>query len=97
MKLDHTIFNGLMVAAAAGIVGFLIKAGSVETSSVLGMFGSTLFNLSFFLCATFGLQYFQLGIGRNIQEEIFDEHNMAAALYQGFLFIAIAIIIAKAF
>lgn len=97
MKLDHTTFNGILLVAAAGVVGFLIKAGSVETGSVLGMLGSTLFNLSFFLCAAFGLQFFQLGIGKNIQEEIFDEHNIAAGIYQGLLFIAIAIIIAKAF
>lgn len=97
MKLDHTTFNTLVALGAAGAVGFLIKMGSVETASVFGMLGSTLFNLALFLCMTFGLQFFQLGTGRDIQKEVFDESNTAAAIYQGLLFVAISIIIAKAF
>lgn len=95
MKLDHRFFNGGVAALVTGIIFYLIVGGDVDKSSVVGMLGGIGFNLALFLCTIFGLQYFQLGTGRDIQNEIFDEHNTAAAIYQGFLFLAIAIVISK--
>lgn len=96
MKLDQKHFNIGIIITAITVVICLIQGGTVDQNSVFGMVGSTLFNLGGFLAAAFGLQYYQLGTGRDIQKEIFDDNNIAAALYQGFLFLAIALIISKA-
>lgn len=97
MKIDQCFFNTVLFLLTVTFIGFLVKGGSVALASLLGMIGSTFFNLSIFLSSIFGLQYFQLGTGRDIQKEIFDESNIAAAIYQGLLFLGIAIIISKAF
>jgi hypothetical protein len=95
MREKH--FNIGIILFATILISYLIRGGSVDISSILGMLGSTLFNLGGFLAMAFGLQYYQLGTGRDIQEEIFNEHNIAASIYEGFLFLSIAIIISKAF
>lgn len=97
MSLNHTHFNSGFVIATLGVVFWLIAGGSVDTNIIVGMFGNIGFNVAFFLATVFGLQYFQLGTGRDIQGEIFDSNNIAAAIYQGFLFLALAIVIAKGF
>jgi uncharacterized membrane protein YjfL (UPF0719 family) len=83
---------GLIVAA---VIGILIYTGSIEISSVVGMFGAVGFNVILLLSLGFGLQYFQLGTDKDIQEEIYKEHNIAGAIYQAGIWIALALVIAK--
>ena len=73
MREKHfNIGIGIIVAA---VIGILIYIGSIEISAVVGMFGAVGFNVILLLALGFGLQHFQLGFDRDIQEEIYDEHN----------------------
>ena len=95
MALNEKHYIIGFIIATIAIIIYLLVGGSIEQGSVFGMLGGLFFNLSVFLGTVFGLQYYQLGTGRDIQSEIFDEKNLAAALYQGALFIAIALVIGK--
>lgn len=95
MKFDQKYFIGVVTLCTVGLITYLVSSGSVEQNNIVNMLGGITFNLSLFLCSIFGLQYFQLGIGRDIQAEIFDENNTAAAIYEGALFLAIALVISK--
>jgi uncharacterized membrane protein YjfL (UPF0719 family) len=95
MKLNHTVFNYGFVTLTLGIIFYLIAGGNVDQNSVVGMFGGISFNVAIFLAVVFGLQHFQLGTDRDIQKEIYDEKNMAAAIYQAGLWIGLGLVIAK--
>lgn len=93
--INEKYFNIGIVIATIGLLWFLISNGTVGHEAILGNLAGVGFNLSLFFAASFGIQFFQLGLGRNVQSEIFDENNIAAGIYQGFLFLAIATIVAK--
>lgn len=95
MKINETWFNGAVTVLTLGIIFYLIASGSVVVPAVVGMLGGIAFNVSLFLILAFGLQKFQLGTKRDIPSEIFDENNVAAAVYQGMLFVALAIVISR--
>ena len=95
MRLDEAWFNGVIALLTIGIIFYLIASGAVIVPAVIGMLGGIAFNVSLFLLIAFGLQKFQLGTKRDIPAEIFDENNTAAAIYQGMLFVAIAIVISR--
>lgn len=95
MKLNHTFFNYGFITLTLGIIFYLITGGAVDQNSVVGMAGGVAFNVAIFLSVIFGLQYFQLGTNRDIQREIYDEQNVAAAIYQAGLWIGLALVIAK--
>lgn len=95
MKLTELHFNSGFILATLGVIFYLIAGGNVDPNSVIGMLGGISFNVALFLATVFGLQYYQMGTGRDIQKEIFDQSNLAAAVYEAGLFIAIAIVISK--
>lgn len=95
MKLNHTFFNYTFTTLTLGIIFYLITGGTVDQNSVVGMFGGIAFNVAIFLSVVFGLQYFQMGTNRDIQKEVYDDGNIAAAIYQAGLWIGLALVIAK--
>lgn len=95
MKLNEKHFNYSFVAVTVAVISYLLFDGNVDKNSIIGMFGAMSFNVSLLLGLGFGLQYFQLGTKRDIQKEIFDEHNIAASIYQAGIWIALAIVISK--
>lgn len=94
-KINHTIFNGLAIAVTSYLIYLVVGNGTADGKSVLSLITGIMMNVALFLGIGFGLQFFQMGIGRNVQEEVFDKDNIAVAIYQAGLFIALAIIIAK--
>jgi len=95
MKVNEKIFNSLALIVTGGLLYVLVQKGIVEGQSIVSNLTAILFNLVIFLVAAFGLQFFQLSFKRDIQAEIFDQNNVAAAIYQGFLFLALAVVISK--
>jgi hypothetical protein len=93
--INEKYFNLAVVGIVVSLVLYLIGFAGVEKNSVIGMLGGIGFNIALLLSTGFGLQYFQLGTNRDIQAEIFDEGNIAAAVYQGAIWIALALVIAK--
>lgn len=93
MREKH--FNVMIGVVTAVVIGYLIQSGTIQIASLVGMFGAVGFNVIFLLGLGFGLQYFQLGTKRDIQTEIFDQNNVAAAIYQVGIWIALAMVIAK--
>lgn len=95
MKLNEKHFNYLFLTLTSIILSYLLFAGNVDKNSIIGMLGAMTFNVSLLLGIGFSLQYFQLGTTKDIQKEIFDEHNVAAAIYQAGIWIGLALVIAK--
>jgi hypothetical protein len=95
MKLNETVFNYGFGIATLGVIFWLIAGGSVDLNTIVGMFGNIGFNVAFFLAVVFGLQKFQMGTDYDVQNKIFEEANLAVAIYQGFLFLALSIVISK--
>ena len=95
MKVNHTLFNYLAIVATGILVTIVITNGSADANSVLSLFTGIMMNVALFLGIAFGLQFFQMGIGTDVTKEIYNEHNIAAAIYQAGLFMALAIVIAK--
>jgi uncharacterized membrane protein YjfL (UPF0719 family) len=93
--MNEKHFNLGILVVVVSVVGYLIYGGSLDLNAFVGMFGAVGFNIIFLLGIGFGLQYFQLGTNKDIQVEIYDEHNVAAAIYQAGIWIALALVIAK--
>ena len=95
MEINEKYFNfGLGSIVSTGI-GYLVYDKQITLESVAGMGGAIGFNVVLLLSLGFGLQYFQLGTKRDIQAEIYDQSNIAAAIYQAGIWIALAMVISK--
>ena len=95
MKLNEKHFNSTILLITTIVISYLLFVGNVDKNSIIGMLGAIFFNVSLLLGVGFGLQHFQLGTKRNIQKEIFDDNNIAAAIYQIGIWISLAIVISK--
>jgi hypothetical protein len=93
IEINHSHFNYFIVFICFLLVYAAMSFGDALLPGVIGNAASIGMNLSTFLVASFGFQFFLLGPSRNIPAEIFDENNQAAAIYVGAIFIAIALVI----
>lgn len=95
LNANQAYFNWLVIAIAIGLIWIANIFGDASITSIIGIFGGIAANVLLWICIVFGLEYFQFGIGRNIKEEIYNEHNTAAAIYELGIKIGLALIIAK--
>jgi uncharacterized membrane protein YjfL (UPF0719 family) len=95
MKINEKYFNIALGSIASSVIAYLLYTEQITKASVIGMGGAIGFNVTLLLFLGFGLQYFQLGTNRDIQAEIYDEHNIAASIYQAGIWIALAMVISK--
>lgn len=95
MKLNEKHFNYGIIGLTIAIILYLVLGGSVDKNSIIGMLGAISFNVTLLLGLGFGLQYYQFGTDKDIQNEIYNEHNIAAAVYQAGIWLALAIVIGK--
>jgi hypothetical protein len=87
-----------VVFALATII-FTVTAGmlgGLHLPGVIGLFAAITNHVALFILILFTFQYFQGGVDLNITKKIFEEGNVAAAIYQGAIVIAFAIIISGA-
>jgi len=70
--------------------------GGAYLPAIVGLFASMANQVAFFLVILFTFQYFQGGTELNIQRKIFEEGNIAAAIYQGAIVLALAMLISGA-
>jgi len=95
MKLRELHFNSTIVALTSIVVGYLVYFDKVNIDSIVGLFGGVVFNVSLLLVVGFSLQKIQNGWNYNIQTEIYENQNIAAAIYQLGIWLALALVIAK--
>lgn len=88
-------YNTGVGVVATAFISYLVFGNVVELETVISMSTGIIYNVAFLLIVAFGLQKFQMGTNRDVQKEIFDESNVAAAIYQAGIWIALAIVIAK--
>ena len=70
--------------------------GGAHFPAIMGIFAACLNNVALFLLIISTLQYFQGGVSLNIQKKIFEEGNVAVAIYQGMIYLGIALLIGNA-
>jgi len=87
-----------LVFAVGALVLTLLAAwvGGAYLPAIVGLFAAMANQVSFFLVILFTLQYFQGGTELKIQQKIFEEGNIAAAIYQAAIIIALALLISGA-
>jgi hypothetical protein len=95
LNINHTWYNYATMLFCACLIYLANKFGGANFNSIIGIFGGIGANVILWISLVFGLEYFQLGIDRNIKKEIYDEHNIAAAIYELGIKIGLALIIAK--
>jgi len=88
-KMYNLIFA--LLALCLTIVGAIF--GGINVAAMLGLFAAIANNVAFFLVILFTLQYFQGGTQLQINKKIFEEGNVAAAIYQAAIVIALALLI----
>ena len=94
-NINEKHFNFVLGILTTLVIGYLLFIGNIDKNSVIGMIAAMGFNIITFLGISFGLQHYQLGTGRDIQKEIYDESNIAASIYQAGIWIGLAIVISK--
>lgn len=87
-------FNIAFILATVGLVVYLINGG-VNLASVTGQLGGVAFSVSILLGVAFGLQKFLYNTKFDIQQQIYENQNIAAAIYQVGIWIALAMVISK--
>lgn len=95
MKMNEHYFNWSLVLGTCLIIGYLIYFGNTDPDAIVGLLGGVFFNVALFLVTGFSLQVFQMGRDRNVQQEIFDKNNIAAAIYQAGIWIGLAMVVSK--
>lgn len=95
-KIGTKTYNVSFALGAIICTTLLSGIGPAKIAPILALFVAALNNVALFLLIIFTLQYFQGGTTMNIQKKIFEEGNIAVALYQGLIYLGIAILIGGA-
>lgn len=94
-KIDTGLFNAIIIIISIAFIGGLLFSGSVSIEGVTSNIGGTLLNLVIYLIVIFGFEFFERGFGTNVRDEIYEQNNVAASIYQFGFKIGIALVIAK--
>lgn len=88
--------NLIFAVCALGLTVLASIFGGAYLPAILGIFAAMANNVAFFLVVLFTFQYFQGGTDLKIQDKIFQDGNIAAAIYQSAIILALALIISGA-
>ncbi len=90
------IYNLFFALGAFSLTLTASWVGGAYLPAIIGLFAAMANQIAFFLVILFTLQYFQGGTELKISHKIFEENNIAAAIYQGCIVIALALLISGA-
>lgn len=90
------MYNLLFAGSALGLTLMSSWVGGAYLPAIVGLFAAMANQVAFFLVILFTFQYFQGGTDLKINDKIFEDGNIAAAIYQGFIVIALALLISGA-
>jgi hypothetical protein len=95
-KHGTKIYNLVFALGALGLTVSASMFGGAYLPAIIGLFAAMANQVAFFLVILFTFQYFQGGTDLKINQKIFEEGNIAAAIYQASIVIAIAMLISGA-
>ncbi len=95
-KIGTKVYNLVFAVCALGLTVTASIYGGAYLPAILGVFAAMANQVSFFLVVLFTLQYFQGGRNFKINDKIFEDGNIAAAIYQGAIVIALSLLISGA-
>lgn len=96
-KIDVETFVVLIIIILISIFGYAYFNGALDINNFASNLGGGFLNFLGFAIIFYGIEFFQKGFNFRIRDEIVSEKNIAAAIYQGMLAIAIAILMSKGF
>ncbi len=91
-KIDEKVFAGLFLIGTVAAIYFFAPGSSMAVAEIIVL---KMIYVSTLLFVAIGMLFFFRGTKYDIYEEIFDEHNVAAAIVTGALLIAIASVVGK--
>lgn len=94
-KFGTLAYNILFSLLTLILISSIIAWGPVKLITIFSIMAAAMNNVALFLLIVFSLQYFQGGARLNIQKQIYEKQNIAAAIYQGFLYLGIALLISQ--
>lgn len=95
-KVGTKTYNVFFALFAVACTTLISGIGPAKILPILALFVAALNNVALFLLIIFTLQYFQGGANSNIHKAIFEDGNIAAAIFQGLIYLGIAILIGGA-
>jgi len=90
------VYNLAFSAGALSLTVLASVFGGAYLPAIIGVFAAMANQVAFFLVVLFSFQYFQGGTDLKINDKIFQDGNIAAAIYQGCIVIALALLISGA-
>lgn len=91
-----SIFTWFMILITIMLVGYLWSSGQVITEALSSNLAAILIKIAIWIFCVKFLEFFSRGIGNNLQDEIYNQNNTAAAQYEIAMKIGLAIVIAGA-
>ena len=79
MKINHNLFTVVFVILSVIATGFVVQSGADLT--VAELVSTKLFNAAVPMGLFLGFVYTLRGTAYDVLEEIFDQHNIAAAIF----------------
>jgi hypothetical protein len=89
MKLNENFFTLIYVLLTIG-VAYLAMTLPISPLRILS---SSANSVALYLVSLIGFIFYLYNTGRNVMEEIFDEHNIALAQFLGLFAVGLAIVI----
>lgn len=89
-------FNLILAIIAIILTSLVATWGGAHLPAIFSLFSAAVNNISLFLLVLTTFQYFYGGEKLNVMKKIFDDGNVAAAIYMGFVALAFAILIGQA-
>lgn len=91
-KIDEKVFAILFMLATVFAAYYFAPGSGLAVAEIVVL---KMIYVSVLLIVSFGLLFFLRGTKYDIYEEIFDEHNIAAAMLIAALLLSIALVIGK--
>lgn len=94
-KIDVEAFVILFIVLIGSFFGYAYAKGSLDITNFISNIGGSYLNVFAWCVVFYGIEFFQRGFNHNVRNEITEKQNVAAAIYQGSIAIALALLIAK--
>jgi hypothetical protein len=95
-KIGTKTYNLVFAICAIGVTTLLSIFGGVHLPALAALFVAMFNNVALYLLIISTFSYFFGGVQLKLNKKIFEEGNIAAAIYMGLIYLGIAILIGGA-